>query len=675
MPRKPDLSEADRAAVSQSVKHARLIEASRKLARIVKHTDPPPQVKAARSRLEKSLTKWMQHHGGEAFDRPFSEDHKRCIAKIEAAGNDGGMFALAMPRGHGKSTILKWATLYFMLTGRRRFVVVVAATAELAQAIVDFTRQQIQESDSLHAHYPHVTTYARATDGKAIKAKYQLRADGKTSGILWSKTTLVFPEVLDGKGQPYPSNGGILEGHGLTGAIRGKWRDTKSGKTLRPDFVLLDDPQTRESAESDAQCNMRERIITGDVLGLAGPRKRIAACMPCTIVRKGDLADRFLSHDTHPEWQGETCSLVRSWPDAQDTLWQEYSRIFRDDGLAAATIYYRNKRAEMDEGSAVSWKHRVRDGELSAIQTAENLLIESGDQFWSEYQNVPKDPIAELAPYTLTPEIILSRMTKRPAWEREQWVTRVFASSDINPSYAASTVVQGFGEDQSDALLWYGLYPLDIPVRDMPAAEYARALYPELVKHGKAIAASPCRPEAWALDAGGDQFDAIAPYVDRLSQATGLTVIAFTGRRGIKYGAYGQTVVKSQIRQHCHGCATIKGGQRLRWIAWDADFWGEVAQKAWLGEPGAPGQASLYYGRHWEFARQICNKRLVKIEDKGGKIEHTWQNVPGKQDFHDAMAQGYALAAYYGIGTGGQEEKRASSGPARVLVSRPSQRR
>jgi hypothetical protein len=292
------------------------------------------------------------------------------------------------------------------------------------------------------------------------------------------------------------------------------------------------------------------------------------------------------------------------------------------------------------------------------------------EAFMAERQQEPVDQIAQAGPYTLRPEIILSRTTKRAAWERPDWVTRVYASSDINPSYALSSVVQGFGEDQSDAVLWYGLHHLDIAVRDMTPVEYGRSLYPELVKHGQFMASSPCRPEAWALDAGGDQFDAIAPYVDRLSQATGLTVIAFTGRRGLKYVQYGQTAVKSQIREHCHGCATVKGGVRLRWVAWDSDYWGEKAQRAWMGAPGAPGQASLPHGQHWEFARQICNKQLLKIEDKGGKMEHTWQNVPGKQDFHDAMAQGYALAAFFGIGTGGGVVRRKYVETRRCKVQR-----
>ena len=304
----------------------------RRKSRIVRHADPGPRAKAERTRLEKDLGAWLRHHGGKAFSAPWSPDHLRVIEKAAIAIRRGGLFAVAMPRGQGKSTILKWLTLYVLLTGRRKYVVIVAATAELAQGIIEFCRQQIMESESLHAHYPHVTEYARRTDGKAIKAKFQLRADGKASGIMWSKTTLVFPEVLSpATGKPYASNGAILEAHGLTGAIRGKWRDTKTGKVLRPDFVILDDPQDRSSAESPSQCAMRERIITGDVLGLAGPDKRIAAVMPCTIIRKGDLADRFLDHKQHPEWQGETFRLVNKWPDAQDTLWAEYAVIYRED--------------------------------------------------------------------------------------------------------------------------------------------------------------------------------------------------------------------------------------------------------------------------------------------------------------------------------------------------------
>ena len=228
-------------AVLADAKRQRHIEAGRKVARVQQHEDPPPEVCRKRKRLEADFPAWLRFHGGEAFADKWSPDHLAVLAKIKEAIDKGGHFALAMPRGHGKTTILKWALLYVMLTGKRRYVVVVAATAELAGALTDFVRAQLIENPTLLEHYPHVCHYAKATEGKAIKAKYMLRRDFKPLGLGWGKATLILPTPM-GRDAPYPSDGAVLEGHGLTGAIRGKWRDDKAGKVMRPDFVLLDDP-------------------------------------------------------------------------------------------------------------------------------------------------------------------------------------------------------------------------------------------------------------------------------------------------------------------------------------------------------------------------------------------------------------------------------------------------
>ena len=646
----PSLTTSDKAAVSQSIKQARLVEASRKLARIVKHVDPKPNTKAARTRTEKSLTKWMMYHGGQAFSSPFCDDHKRVIAKIEQAVNKGGMFAVAMPRGHGKSTILKWAVLYCLLTGRRKYVVVIAATAEYAQGMIEFCRRQIQESDSLHKHYPHVTAYARATDGKAIKAKFQLRADGKASGIEWSKSALVFPEIASPTGEGYPSNGAILEGHGLTGHIRGRWRDTRTGKTLRPDLVLLDDPQSRESAESDSQCRMRERIITGDVLGLAGPRKRIAAVMPCTIVRPGDLAARFLDHEQHPEWNGETCSLVKSWPDAQETLWTEYATIYKTDRKGATKFYAANRKA-MDKGAKVSWKHRIRDGELSAIQTAENLRIETGDEFWAEYMNKPLK--RSYSAYMLTPELVESRADPaRAPGIIPQWTYRLIAATDVNPSYGLSTAVFAFGKDQLAAVLWYGVYRgAPLPVRkEMTESEARKRIYEALAAHGKQLAGMPCRPNAWIIDGGGSPQGTVIDLAANAPRICGLEAACAFGRASRQYRPTGKHRIIPGEQLH-----RVVERRDKQWIIFNADYWREVAQKAWTGSPGSPGSCSLPKGRHEDFAMQICREQLAGKDEVGGRTIWVWDTAPGPHDFGDCMAMGYMGAALMGIGTGGAQ--------------------
>ena len=50
------------------------------------------------------------------------------IRKIEAAVLHGGLFALAMPRGNGKTTICERAMLWACLYGYRRFGCLIGAT-------------------------------------------------------------------------------------------------------------------------------------------------------------------------------------------------------------------------------------------------------------------------------------------------------------------------------------------------------------------------------------------------------------------------------------------------------------------------------------------------------------------------------------------------------------------
>ena len=61
----------------------------------------------------------------EVYVLEWSEDHLRAIAKIQQAVLKGGLFALAMSRGSGKSSLTESAAIWAMLYGHREFVVVV----------------------------------------------------------------------------------------------------------------------------------------------------------------------------------------------------------------------------------------------------------------------------------------------------------------------------------------------------------------------------------------------------------------------------------------------------------------------------------------------------------------------------------------------------------------------
>jgi hypothetical protein len=668
MPR--TINAEDRAAVAKNIRHTKLVDASRRLARIVKHVDPDAATQRARGRLEKDLGKWLRFHGGEAFDRPWSADHLKVLNKISMAVNNGGMFSLAMARGGGKTTILKWALLYVMLTGARKYVMVISATDESAKEFLEFVRMQTLESEGLYLHYPHVCEYVRKTEDKAMKARHQLWIHGERSGITWSVKKLIFPSVTnegqkkpDGslitakEAKPYSSNGAILEVRGLTGAIRGKSKDYKSGKVLRPEFVILDDPQTRESAESPPQCAMRERIITGDVLGLAGPRKRIAAVMPCTIIRKGDLADRFLDHAQHPEWQGEVCRLVNKWPDAQDTLWKEYERIYREEtgegrGFGVATDYYKANRAAMDAGAEVSWEHRVRDGEISALQTAENLRIETGAQFWAEYQNDPQDLIE--ATYRLEAADIRTHQAPWPRFVVPDLATTLVAATDINRTHGGlHWVLVSFDQQMTAHVVVYGRWPESGEVwpKNAPVGVRQGLIFAELTRLAKHIAILPLtkqgvhvRPHRLMIDRGYEP-----EVVHRFCAQGGppFPMIPCRGYSSLKSRARKDSLV-GPVRENCHRSKSQFGD----FVAFNADAVREQMQRAWMGDAGAPGCATLYQSdplQHVSFSDHLCAEVLIKKDLTDLGMRYLWAHQPGAQwDWGDAMSMAYVGALEQG---------------------------
>jgi hypothetical protein len=662
---KNSIQQADAQAISRDLRRSKHITMARVLARVVKTVHPSAEAMARRKRYEKRLADWLKYYLPETYSDPWGEEHKRCINLLESCIRNGGSFALAMPRGSGKSAIGKGACLCAALSGMRRYIVPIGATDALAGEYLEFIKAQLTaDNERLMEDYSDVLCFFVALGGKAINANYQLDSKLRKTGIGWRAKGITFPTVyMSDDKTPYPYSGARVECRGITAAMKGMSKTVKKGVIIRPDFVLPDDVQTEEDAESPEACNKIERKITGTVLGLAGPRRRIACFMPCTCVKRGDVSDIFLDRARHPEFQGQRNPMFIKWPDAQETLWKEYAEIRREadndaDGKKKAGAFYKLHRKEMDAGAVVSWTARVRLGELSAIETAENLLLELGEEkFWAEMQNDPKDLVSEAIPYTLSPAIIMGRTDKRrKVWERPEWVTRVIASTDVNPSYAFSTVVMGFGEDQSAVVLWYGLHKLTIS-GDAPSAVLAKALYESLVRHGKELAGCPVKVEEWAIDGGGGQFDPVIRLAGDAARLCGIPAHGFTGRGAAKYRPWGKTV-SGALREECHGCMAKKDGRTIRWVAWNADYWKEAAQRAWLGEIGSPGSVSLYKGSHKEFATQVCADKLMGKGEVGGQMMWNFHRIPGKNDFGDAMAQGYALAAYIGIGTHGKVEMR-----------------
>lgn len=327
----------------------------------------------------------------------FSQDHLQVIERIQKCIAEGGRFVQAVYRGFAKTTISENSAIWAALYGHRSFVPVFAADASAAAGIIDSIKVELSENDLLAEDFPEVCHYVRALEGKPQRCASQT-ANGKLTHIEWTAEQIVLPAV-DGS----VASGCIITARGLTAASRGMKYKRPDGTQQRPDFVIIDDPQTDESANTELQVKKRLKVIRKSILRSGGHNRKIAVVMNATVIKHNDLVDQLLNPKLNPSWQGERIKMVRKWPDRHADLWmEEYKRIREsyDSDIpgdqarahADATEFYREHRAEMDAGAIVSWEHCYdEDSELSSVQHAYNILIDDGPEvFASECQNEPE---------------------------------------------------------------------------------------------------------------------------------------------------------------------------------------------------------------------------------------------------------------------------------------------
>lgn len=390
------------------------------------------------------------------FPLPFARCHDEAIERLQACTDSGGLLACAMPRGSGKTTLAECAVLRAVLYGLRRFVVLVQATQPLAASSLAKLQRELETNDLLLADFPEVCYPVRRLERIHNRARGQT-LDGEPTRISWTSDGVTLPTVPGA-----PASGAILRVSGLTGAVRGLSAAGPSGEIMRPDMVLVDDAQTRESARSPTQTAEREAIVADDLLALAGPTVTISAVMLCTVIYPGDLSDRHLDREKHPEWQGVRTKMLTAWPARMD-LWDQYAEVRREswrsgDEGRRATEFYREHQAEMDAGAEVSWPERKKAGELSGLQSAMNLWLTNPRGFLAEYQNEPEPDGGPVTAKELDPDQVAARLSGLPRFEVPRESSRLTAFIDVGGGLHWYAVI-AWDNACNGAVVDYGCWP------------------------------------------------------------------------------------------------------------------------------------------------------------------------------------------------------------------------
>lgn len=622
---------------------------------------PRPRSYSRRAAGRRDLRRFCLCYGRAAFPLPFSPDHDAVIGKLQEAILTGGRFAMAMPRGSGKTTLVIWAVLWAICYGHRRYIVLVACDIDAAKQILDAAKAQLEANPKLHDDFPELCVPARAIEGVPQRAPRMHTAD-RPLHMVWSARRLVCPDV-----ERSPSAGVKVEAYGLDGRIRGAFVQKAGGEIERPDLAILDDPQKDKHARSKLEVDKREGVLRGTVLGLAGPGRRIAAVMPCTVICPDDLADRMLSPDRNPEWQSVRTRMVYAWPEAQGTLWAEYAQLRReaqiggDPSAAPAHAFYLANRGAMDAGARVGWEHRMHEGEASAIQHAENLLLDVGEAaFEAEYNNAPLSGLS--APYVLTDRHILAALNGYAPRVIPQRCTILVGFVDIN-RYGLNWVVCGARRDRCLYVLDYGKHPAGdrrLYIGDgSDAGTEEQVVRRGLEELGSALVIG--RQYLQEGSGGPRRFDVLLVDCAYSGTSGGLdrAVYDFAKHaripatilpaRGFGARTYRPSQKHGRVGDNWHESESPGKG---RFLAFNADLWRAASQKAWLQPVGSAGAISLFGkspAAHAVFAEQCSRERLLGIEPRGTYDAYLWDEQGHEwHDLGDCVTGCHVAASYMG---------------------------
>ena len=96
-----------------------------------------------------NLALFLKTYMPETFYLPWSNDHLKVIDKLQTSVLKGGLFALAMSRSSGKSSLVESSALWATLYGHRRYVVIVGASQTAADLMLESIKTEIDSNDAL----------------------------------------------------------------------------------------------------------------------------------------------------------------------------------------------------------------------------------------------------------------------------------------------------------------------------------------------------------------------------------------------------------------------------------------------------------------------------------------------------------------------------------------------
>jgi hypothetical protein len=631
---------------------------------------------------------FCEHYFKHLFFLPWADCHLEAISRLERSALEGKNAAIALPRGYGKTTLCRVATIWVALYGHHQFTFLMGANKENSQDNLDAIKKQLlnRQNDPLQTDFWPVMWPILCAGGEPRACKGQ-KYEGEPTGLEWAKNQLKLPHN--------PKNDGassIIRVTGILGSFLGANETDHEGRQVRPSFIVVDDPQTPQSARSASQTGQRMRVITSSIRGMKDVTQSISIVIPCTVISPGDLTDQLTNRDNYPEFNGLRTSMVESFPKSKK--WNHYAKLYKQqvkEDSRVATEYYLENREDMDAGAKVSWEHGYDpDKAESTLEYAMQYKFTNPEFFWAECQN---DPLPEnddsSAIEMIDADGVTEKINNRPRYEVAEKCEIVTAYADVHDNLIYWAVC-AFTDNWDAYIIDYDTFPRQsqgyFTLRNVPRGLgdiYKNDTVESRIYQGLASAVSVvCDREYRRADGepmyidqmGVDQRyktdtvhkvcyehqhrDKLLPAFGQGIAARNVPIKEYNRKQGDKIGDH--WVLKRRLP-----------GRPKRALLIDVNYW-----KTWVTErlqlkASAEGSMTLFGEspiQHRLFAEHLTAEYCVRTEGRG-RVVHEWSLPNGGPDNHwfDCVVGCAALASYCGVGSGSNDSR--SDGKARMSMS------
>lgn len=595
---------------------------------------------------------FLKTYGMRRFTNPFTNLHRRIMSEIIERAKYGGDKSLAAPRGDGKTKVSTGMMPYCMLNQWLKFPIVFEANGALAFDTYQDFKDYFELSPLMLEDFPEICCPVKELEGAPQRAGKQ-HVGGVLTQIEWSATDVVFPHV---PGSPY--GGYSFSYRGFDSAFRGV-----TSAELRPDFALINDPETKDSARNDDQIALRLDMLNKDIAGLGGQDGSIARVLLTTIQNSRCLSAKLTDPKQYPSWGGERFSAVIKWPDHPE-LWEEYiaqrqaDQSGGDSRGTKANAMYADRFEEMNAGCIMGNPARYskavyEDGspvERTAIQHIYNEIARIGlDAVLAEYQNDPRAE-AEAETMGLTAGKVASRISGYAQHELPPDTIKAVCCMDIG-KYFSHWVKVAWGGNAVGSIIDYGVMETHGMAAATSPKAVSLALLSSLLNWRDEILKG--FPIDFGLIDSGDYSDAIYEFI----RQTGGT--PFAASKGFAASRF--HIGKDAPDRRCFlECAAQRQTAERVWLYnVNTEFWKQWAQERFLTETfddnhhRNDGTLSLFKSddkkKHLSFSHHIVAEERREIFEPGKGLVRKWFAVNQNNHWLDAIALACAAAGCVGI--------------------------